>query len=443
MPARLLFCLAIVLLVAGCAPDSRQAAICRTILPALIGEGETPSDLRVNPDRRDPNTIVLQFRTGGAERRVACRFGGNLMSPQHLTLHGVTVDGEPLSFARMVFLWRAFDLVPPVDLMASVPPPPPMTPLRALAYFLQQLVNGLTLGAVLALIAVGYSLVYGITGTIQFAFGEMFMIGAYLMVILLAALTVLGGGFLPVALLPIMIGAVAVTAVYGWSIERLVYRPLRGAGALAPLIAAIGLSIALREYVRLAQGAGNQWLPILLPARLTVFEGAGFPVTVSGTQIFIVALAILTAAALGFFVMRTGLGRAHRACADDPVMAALLGVDVNRTIATTFALGAALAALAGLVVALYYGEADYSMGYLAGFKALTAALLGGFGSIPGALLGGLLLGLFEALWSGYLGLAYKDAAIFGVLILVLVFRPRGLLGAATNPRDEGALAPAR
>ena len=140
-----------------------------------------------------------------------------------------------------------------------------MSPARAAAYFLQQLINGLTLGAVLALISVGYSLIYGITGTVQFAFGEIFMIGAYLMVILLAALTAVGVSILPAALLLTLAGACLVTATYGWSIDRLVYRPLRGTGVLAPLIAAIGLSIALREYVRLAQGAGNQWLPNLLP----------------------------------------------------------------------------------------------------------------------------------------------------------------------------------
>jgi branched-chain amino acid transport system permease protein len=318
-----------------------------------------------------------------------------------------------------------------------------MSPARASAYFLQQLINGLALGAVFTLIAVGYSLVYGISGTIQFAFGEVFMIGAYLMVIMLAVSSALGLGFAPAVLLLTLAVGGLVTAVYGWSIERLVYRPLRGAGALTPLIAAIGLSIALREFVRIAQGAGNQWLPNLLPARFTVFDGGGFPVTLSGTQLAIFALALAASVALGAFATRTRLGRAQRACADDPAMAALLGVDVDRTIAIAFAQGAMLAALAGFVVALYYGEVDPNIGYLAGFKALTAALLGGFGSIAGALAGGLLLGLFETFWSGYFGGDYKDAAVFAVLILVLIFRPQGLFGAASRPREGDALFPIR
>ena len=443
MKPRLALAFALLSLLTGCGPDPRQAAICEQVLPALLSGGETPATLTARRDPAHPRSIALAFEAGGIPRAARCEFGGNRLSHARLVLRQVWLDGAPLSFERMIFLWRAFGLTPPADLVDALPPSAPMSPLRSLAYFLQQLVNGLTLGAVLALIAVGYSLVYGITGTIQFAFGEMFMIGGYLMAILLATLIVLGLGFLPAALLLAILGAGFCSAVYGWTIHRLVYRPLRDRGVLAPLIAAIGLSIALREYVRLAQGAGNRWLPDLLPARITIFTGDGFGVTVGGAQIMILALSITVAAALAWFVLRTPAGRAQRACADDPVMAALLGVDVDRTTAITFALGAALAALAGLVVALYYGEIDPYVGYLFGFKALTAALLGGFGSISGALFGGLLLGLFDAFWSGYFGTDYKDAAIFAMLILVLVFRPQGLLGSATNPRDAGALLPAR
>jgi len=443
MKHRLAVGLLLLSLLAGCGLDPRQAVICEQVLPALLADTETPSAIAASADPAHSHSVMLSFRAGGVARQATCEFGGSRTSRARLVLRQVTLDGAPLSFERMIFIWRAYGLTPPADLVAALPPSAPMSPLRSLAYFLQQLVNGLTLGAVLALIAVGYSLVYGVTGTIQFAFGEMFMIGGYLMAILLATLLALGLGFLPGALLLALAATAFLSAVYGWTIERLVYRPLRDAGPLAPLIAAIGLSIALREYVRLAQGAGNRWLPNLLPGRLTLFTGDGFAVSLGGAQVAILLLALGLGAALAWFVLRTPAGRAQRACADDPVMAALLGVDVNRTIATTFALGAVLAALAGLVVALYYGEVDPYVGYLFGFKALTAALLGGFGSISGALFGGLLLGLFDAFWSAYLGTEYKDAAIFSLLILVLIFRPQGLLGSATNPRDAGALLPAR
>ena len=443
MKRRLALGLAPLLLLTGCGPDPRQVAICEMVLPALLADGETQADLAASADRAHPRSVTLSFQTGGVARQVTCEFAGNRPSRARLILRQVALDGAPLSFERMIFIWRAYGLTPPADVVDAAPASKPMSALRALAYFLQQLVNGLTLGAVLALIAVGYSLVYGVTGTIQFAFGEMFMIGGYLMAILLGTLLVLGLGFLPAALLLALAATAFFSAVYGWTIERMVYRPLRHAGPLAPLIAAIGLSIALREYVRLAQGSGNRWLPNLLPGRLTLFTGDGFPVSLGGAQVAILLLALGLGAALAWFVLRTPAGRAQRACADDPGMAELCGVDVDRTIATTFALGAVLAALAGLVVALYYGEVDPYVGYLFGFKALTAALLGGFGSISGALFGGLLLGLFDAFWSAYLGTAYKDAAIFSLLILVLIFRPQGLFGTATNPRDAGALLPAR
>jgi len=400
MGRRLAASLTLLLLLAGCGPDLRQVSLCESILPALLADDAKPTELRATADPAVAHGLLIVFRTGVARRQLGCEFGGGRLSQDRLSLRQVSLDGEKLSFERMVFLWRAFDLTAPIDLVAPTPPEQPMPPARAAAYLAQQLINGLTLGSVLALIAVGYSLVYGVTGTIQFAFGEVFMIGAYLVMILMTALAAIGIGFLPVALALTLIGAGALAAVHGCVIERLIYRPLRRAGSLAPLIAAIGLSIALREYVRLAQGGRDKWLANPLPIHFTLFEGGGFPVTMAGTQMLIMVLAVAVSVALGYFMLHTRFGRAQRACADDPVMAALLGIDVDGTISAAFALGAVLAALAGLVVALYYGEADPFIGYLAGFKALTAALLGGFGSISGALLGGLLLGVFEALWSG-------------------------------------------
>lgn len=423
------------LLLAGCAPDEAQTELCRSLVPAFIDTGTAMSEHAVSTDPGSAHGVRLAYRLAdGSEHRFVCRFDGGRFGAGRLVLREVWVDDQPLTAVQMALLWRAYGLTPPADLIARAPPEPAPSPARRFAYFIQQLVNGLTLGAVLALIAAGYSLVYAITGTIQFAFGEIFMIGAYLLIVLLAVSAATGIGAGAGALVPAVLAAIGATALHGWGIERMIYRPLRHAAPLAPLIAAVGLSLALREYVRLVQGARDRWVPALLPQQLVIFDGGGFSVIVSYTQLLILALSLALGAALVWLIRCTPYGRAQRACADDPAMAALVGVDVDGTIGGTFALAGALAAVAGLAVALYYGEADFNMGYFAGFKALTAALLGGFGSLGGALLGGLLLGLFEVFWSGYIEFAFKDAAIFGILILVLVFRPQGLLGLAGTRR---------
>ena len=423
--------LALVLLaVAGCGPDAAQVAACRSLAEALAPPPVDRLEIESVETR-----IVLGFVAGPAREphRLACDFAGDRLSARRLTLAAAALDGVPVPGSALVLLGRAarFDTaVPPPDAA-----PPPAT---ALAYLVQQLVNGLTLGALLALVAIGYSLVYGITGSIQFAYGEMFMIGAVTTAVVFAALEAVGLPRVALALPLAVIVAGGATALYGWTAERLIFRPLifRGAGRadrLAALIAAIGLAIALREYVRLAQGARDKWLPPLFAARRTLFEQHGFAVLVGDLQLAALGLAALLGAGLAWALGATRWGRAHRACAEDPQMAALLGVATDRVVSTAFTLGAALAALAGAMIAVHYGEADFSMGYLVGFKALTAALLGGFGSLAGACLGGLVIGLFETLWSAYAGFAYKDAAVLAVLVLVLVFRPHGLLGTAAAP----------
>jgi branched-chain amino acid transport system permease protein len=293
---------------------------------------------------------------------------------------------------------------------------------------MQQLVNGVTLGAILALIALGYSLVYGIIGTIQFAYGGIYAIGAFLGIILIALLNGIGPLPLVLTLGLVTLLAAAITGLWGAAIERVIYRPLRGAGTLTPLIAAIGLTLVLENLLRLTQGASYKWLPALLFGRFVIFSAGGFSVMIGGTQLVIFAATVILAVSLSGLMAHTSLGRAYRACADDRGMAALLGVDVDRVILATFAGGAMLAAIAGLIQTLYYGEADPSMGYLIGFKALTAALLGGFGSLPGAVLGGFAIGLIEVYWTAYFGASYKDLVIFVVLCAVLVYRPAGFLG---------------
>ncbi|QQP91829.1 branched-chain amino acid ABC transporter permease LivH [Skermanella mucosa] len=296
-------------------------------------------------------------------------------------------------------------------------------------YFLQQLINGLTLGAIYGLIAIGYTMVYGIIGMINFAHGEIYMIGAFIAVISFIVLGAAGITWVPVMLMLVLIISMVFTSIYGWTIERLAYRPLRGSFRLAPLISAIGMSIFLQNYVQLVQGARVKPMPPVIQGGFVIMERAdGFVVSLSYLQILIILLT--TALMVGFtlLITRTDLGRAQRACEQDKTMAGLLGVNVDRTISLTFVMGAALAAVAGVMVTLYYGVIDFFIGFLAGVKAFTAAVLGGIGSLPGAMLGGLLIGLIEAFWSAYFSIEYKDVATFAILVLVLIFRPTGLLG---------------
>ena len=297
-----------------------------------------------------------------------------------------------------------------------------------MAYFLQQLINGLTLGSIYGLIAIGYTMVYGIIGMINFAHGEIYMIGAFISIIALLVLGLAGVSYVPLALALVLLTTMFFTSVYGWTVERLAYRPLRGSHRLAPLISAIGMSIFLQNYVQILQGAREKPMPPLVQGGFTVFESGAFAVRLSYLQLFIMLLTLVLMTGFTTVIAATPLGRAQRACAQDITMAALLGVDVDRVISTTFVMGAALAAVAGLMVTLYYGVVDFFIGFLAGVKAFTAAVLGGIGSLPGAMLGGVLIGLIEAFWSGYFSTEYKDVSVFGVLILVLVFRPTGLLG---------------
>jgi branched-chain amino acid transport system permease protein len=298
-------------------------------------------------------------------------------------------------------------------------------------YALQQLVNGLTLGMIYGLIAIGYTMVYGIIGMINFAHGDIFMIGAFAGLIALLGLGLGGLTFVPLALMLALLFAMAVTSLYGFTTERIAYRPLRGSFRLAPLISAIGMSIFLQNFVQVTQGARPKPIEPIIRGGVTLVQGAGFTARFSYMQMIIIATTLVVLVVFTFLVSRTPLGRAMRACEQDRRMASLLGIDTDRTIALTFVIGAALAAVAGMMYLLYYGVIDFFMGFVAGVKAFTAAVLGGIGSLPGAVLGGLLIGLIETFWSAYFSVQYKDVAAFSILILVLIFMPSGLLG-----RDE-------
>ena len=299
--------------------------------------------------------------------------------------------------------------------------------------FLQQLINGLVLGSVYALVALGYTMVYGILELINFAHGEITMIGAMVSLAVISALA--GAGIDMPGIMVVLAGvltAVPVCMALGYGIERIAYRPLRNAPRLAPLITAIGVSIVLQNAAMLIWGRQYIPFPPILPATAHDIGGA----TVSDVQIFIVVLSVSLMAALVLLVQKTRLGRAMRATAQSPQVAGLMGVNVNNVISATFMLGSALAAVAGIMVSAYYGLAHYYMGFLLGLKAFSAAVLGGIGNLAGAMLGGLLLGVIESLGAGYigdftggfLGSHYQDVFAFFVLILVLVFRPSGLLG---------------
>ena len=295
-----------------------------------------------------------------------------------------------------------------------------------LGTFFQQLVNGLTIGMIYALIALGYTIVYGILQLINFAHGEVFMVGAYL-----GLLAILGLQKLPLGpagpfflLPPVFLFAMAGTSLLGITIERFAYRPLRQAPRLAPLITAIGVSFVLQNAVMLIFGPSDKSFPELLPVKKIILG----PITVTNLQVLIAAVSTLLMVLLHFFIQKTKMGKAMRALADDPVAAGLVGININQAVAVAFLMSSALAGAGGLMFGLYYNTINFHDGYLAGLKAFTAAVLGGIGNIPGAMAGGVLTGILEGLGAGYLSSEWKNVFAFFILILILLFRPRGILG---------------
>ncbi len=293
--------------------------------------------------------------------------------------------------------------------------------------FLQQMINGLTLGSVYGLIAIGYTMVYGIIGMINFAHGEVYMISAYLSAIALALLAFFGLQNFPLLILGTLLFTVLVTCTYGCVIERIAYKPLRNSTRLAPLISAIGMSLILQNYVQVAQGPRQQGIPTLLDGALKFHVGDGF-VQLTYTKLFILIASLIGMAVLTYVIRYTKLGRMCRATQQDRKMASILGINTDRVISYVFVIGAAMAALAGVLITMNYGTFDFYAGFIIGIKAFTAAVLGGIGSLPGAMLGGLVLGVAEAQFSGMVNTDYKDVFAFSLLVLILIFRPQGLLG---------------
>ena len=426
--ALLLFCCLLGL--AACGADAEQVRLCTATIGAFVEDAERATIVRREraPDREHAVTVRWQME-GESARAVTCTFAGGAFSPGRLELVELALDGRgPLSESELFWLRRW--LAMPAEFLPVRPsvPAPLREPLLPLLYALQQLINAITLACVYGLLATGYTLVYAVVGQINLAFGELTMLAAIVTVVAGALLGAAGTAAAPLGLLAVLGLAAAIGMAGAWASDRLVFRNLRGAAPHVPLIAAVGLAILLQEAARLLHGSGDLWLQPPSSQRFTVAGGAGFPVVLSLSQLFLLSLTITVYAIVLRLLVGTRFGLAHRACAADRTTAALLGVDVDRTVARSFLLGGALAGLAGFVIVEYYGVANFFMGLMLGFKALAAAIVGGIGSVPGAMLGAAVVAGLEILWSGYFDLAAKDIAVFVLLTLVLVFRPTGLLG---------------
>jgi branched-chain amino acid transport system permease protein len=299
----------------------------------------------------------------------------------------------------------------------------------SMTYLSQQLINGVTLGSIYGLIAIGYTMVFGIIGMVNFAHGDVFMLSTFIALLCYLILTqILGLDSLWITLIIVLFSAMAMTAFWNMVIERVAYRPLRGSFRLAPLISAIGMSIFLSNFVQVVQGPNNKSIAPMLNSSILLAGENTTAVSISYKQILVMVTTFVLLVAFWYLVQRTSLGRAQRACEQDRKMASLLGVNVDQTISITFALGAALAAVAGALYMVLYGVVNYNDGFVPGIKAFSAAVLGGIGSLPGAVLGGLIIGLVETLWAAYVSSDYKDVVAFAVLALTLVVMPSGLLG---------------
>lgn len=296
-------------------------------------------------------------------------------------------------------------------------------------FFFQQLINGLSLGFVYSLIAIGYSMVYGIIGMINFSHGNIFMLSAYFGFIFFLFLSQLCGfTFSWLMLIGIILCSGLCISFWGWTIERVAYRPLRHSFRLAPLISSVGVSMILSNLVQLLQGVDNKTLPSLLNSTYVLYHSPVFDVTISSKQILTSVSTVIMLIGLWSMIKFTSFGRAQRACAEDKYMASLMGINVDKMISMTFIIGAVLASFAGNLYLLYYGVISFNDGFIPGIKAFTAAVIGGIGSLSGAVVGGLMIGLIETLWGAYFSAEYKDIATYALLILFLVLRPSGLFG---------------
>ena len=302
--------------------------------------------------------------------------------------------------------------------------------LEIMEYFLELFMGGLTRGSIYALIALGYTMVYGIIELINFAHGEIYMIGAFTALITASVLAVMGVHQFAIMAIA-MLAAIVYSSAYGFTVEKIAYKPLRHAPRLSPLISAIGMSIFLQNYVLLAQTSDFLPFPSLIPDFKFLEPYSNY---LRPTELVILLTTAVVMVFLTLLIKFTKIGKAMRATAQDRTMAMLLGVNVNRVISITFVIGSALAAIGGVLIASHIGQINFFIGFIAGIKAFTAAVLGGIGSIPGAVLGSFVLGLTESFATGYVSSDYEDVFAFALLVLILIFRPGGLLGKSTTQK---------
>lgn len=440
---------AVLLVLAGLAAcvapvDTEQLRVCRLVLPALHPERTELRETGYAGAALGRQGVRIDYaaRELGAApraRHATCGFGGSVFGGNRLDLVAVETDDGPLGEARLTYLNRfwlsAFAVAASERVEAS--PSVPEIPL-SLAYAAQQLVNAVALAAIYALLATAYSLIYGLVGRINLAFGEIAVVGAFGALGAVAVASALGladpiGGIAIALTL-----AAGLAALWSWFTGISVVAPLHARHRLGQpiLVATAALAIAIQEFLRLSRGAHEHWFPPLFNEALPLARAGPFVVTVTPMQAIVAIVALGAAGAVLWLLARSRFGREWRAFADDPAAAALFGVAPRRLLAATFVLAGALAGLAGWIVAVYYGNVGFAMGTVLGLKALVAAVLGGIGSVPGAFLGGVLVALIEAAWSAYFDIAYRDVLVFSLLIVVFVLRPGGLFGfSGPRPRE--------
>lgn len=417
---------------AGCAQnvDAEQARLCRLLLPALM-----PTDgLRVLAEGSVGTTLTLRFRRDvGPAQSLACTFAGTGFDPAKREIRAVVLNGDVLGEGARFFLLGTW-LRDPLA-AASDPGPPQAAPLlgqwpRNAALAAQHGLGALPHLGVYALIASAYALLYGLIGRLNLAFGECAALGGIGATLVVVLTTVMGASGIGLTIFLALGAALALTGLAGAAMSRLVFAPLVRRPGQQVLVASVGLAIALQEMLRLSQGSGTRWLAPVLNQTWVIAASDDFLVSTSPMPL--IAAAISGTAALGLLATLglTRFGRAWRACADDPIAAALCGIDPGRILAATLALSAALAGLAGAVVALAYGGMGFAGGASLGLMALIGAVAGGIGSAPGAMLGGVAIGVLETAWSALLPIALKDAALFLLLAFFFVVRPGGLFGFA-------------
>jgi branched-chain amino acid transport system permease protein len=441
---RLVLLVPLLAVLAACAGalDGEQLRLCRRVLPALHPDTTQLREIAAvrAPLGRQGVRIEYTAREPGGDTRVlhvACGFGGRTLEPARLELVAVETDEGPLGEARLLYLQR-FWLADPTAIAESARPSGLIELPERIAYAAQQLINALALGAIYALLATAYSLIYGLIGRINLAFGQIAVVGAFGATSIFAGAVAYGLAN-PLAGLALMLAiAAGLAGVWSWSIGKLVVAPLHEWHRFGQpiLVATVAVAITLEELLRVSQGARERWMPPVFNEPLPLAASGAFIVTATWIQTAVAAIALAAAGTVLWLLACTAFGRRWRAFADDPQAAALLGIAPGRLVGGTFFIAGALAGLSGWIVAVYYGNVSFTMGTMLGLKALVAAVVGGIGSVPGAFLGGILVGLLEALWSAYFDIALRDTVVYAMLIVVFVLRPGGLLGfSGPSPRQ--------